>query len=245
MDRRSRAREHGFQPLPARRKRFTAKIARSRSENIEKNDSRWSLLRKKPNPRGSRMQSQLQPIEIEAVIMSDHDFSIQHALRRQSRKQRVDQFGKVPVQRLLVAALNENLSPVAENERPKAIPLGLKDPVVAGRQFRNPFGKHRQHRRIHGKVHELMLSRALGEFSLAAGPEEDRASEHSAPFCTSSTLRPWARDEAMGKIRVHCRRLPDSQVLHDDETQTVNKAVRLIPIPLEPDEGRALRHGWS
>ena len=34
------------------------------------------------------MQPQLQPIEIEAVIMNDHDFSIQHALRRQTRKQR-------------------------------------------------------------------------------------------------------------------------------------------------------------
>jgi len=107
------------------------------------------------------MQPQLQPVEIEAVIMSDHDFPIQHALRRQSRTQRVQQFGKVPVQRLLIAALDKNLIPVAKNKRPKAIPLGLKDPVIAGRQLLNPFGKHRQHRRIHGKVHGFMLPRAF------------------------------------------------------------------------------------
>ncbi len=77
------------------------------------------------------MQPQLQLIEIEAVIMSDHDFAIQHTLRRQSRKQRVHKFGEVPVQGLLVAALNEKLIPVAEDKRPEAIPLGLKDPVAA------------------------------------------------------------------------------------------------------------------
>jgi hypothetical protein len=104
------------------------------------------------------MQPQLQLIEIEAVIVGDHDFPIQHALQRQGRPQGIQQFGKVPVQRLLVTALNENLVPIAENKRPEAVPLGLKDPVVAGRQLLNPFGEHRQHWRIHGKVHEIMLS---------------------------------------------------------------------------------------
>jgi hypothetical protein len=104
------------------------------------------------------MQSQLQLIEVETVIMSDHDFAIQHALRRRSGKQRIHKFRKVPVQRLLVAALDEKLSPVAENERPKTIPLGFKDPTIASRQFLDPFGKHRKDGRIHGEVHELMLS---------------------------------------------------------------------------------------
>src|SRR5439155_7421072 len=72
---------------------------------------------------------------------------------RQRRPQQIDQLGKIPVQRFLVAALEEDLVAVAENERPKSIPLRLEDPIFALRQLADPLGEHRQDRRIHRKIH--------------------------------------------------------------------------------------------
>jgi len=43
----------------------------------------------------------------------------------------------------------------------------------------------------------------------------------------------------MSEIRVHSKRLPNTQLLHDNETQTVNETVRLVSMPLEPYERSA------
>ena len=67
--------------------------------------------------------------------------------------QRLEQLGKVAVQRLLVAALDQDLVAVAKDQRAKAIPLRFEDPVAACRQFADSLGEHRQNRRVHGKMH--------------------------------------------------------------------------------------------
>ena len=64
----------------------------------------------------------------------------------QLRQQRLDQLGEVAVERLLVAALDQDLVAVAEDERAKAVPLGLEDPAVPGGQLADALGEHRQDR---------------------------------------------------------------------------------------------------
>ena len=61
--------------------------------------------------------------------------------------------GKVAVQRFFVAALDQDLVPVAENQRAKPIPLRFENPCSAGGQFADSLGEHRQDRRVHRKVH--------------------------------------------------------------------------------------------
>ncbi len=103
------------------------------------------------------MQPQLQQIEIEAVLCSDHNFAVEHAARRQRFLQRLQQIGKITVQRFLVAALDVDFVAVAKNQGAEAVPLGLEDPVVTGGQFVNALGEHRQDGRIHGKIHDSRI----------------------------------------------------------------------------------------
>ena len=48
----------------------------------------------------------------------------------QLRLQRVDELREVAIERLPVAALDEDFVAVAEDQRAKAVPLGLEDPVA-------------------------------------------------------------------------------------------------------------------
>ena len=85
----------------------------------------------------------------------DHDLAIEHAALRQLCAQRLEQLGKVAVQRLFVAALDQDFVAVAEDERAKAIPLGSKIQSSAGRQFVDSLGEHRQDGRVDRKMHGL------------------------------------------------------------------------------------------
>ena len=88
----------------------------------------------------------------------DHDLAVEHAALGQLRPERLEQLGEVTVERLFVAALDEDLVAVAEDERAKAVPLGLEDPAFAGGQLVDAFGEHRQDRWIDRKMHEVILS---------------------------------------------------------------------------------------
>ena len=62
-------------------------------------------------------------------------------------------FRKVTVERLLVAALNQDLVAIAKHQGAKAIPLRLEDPAIAIRQLAHSFCEHWQHRRINREPH--------------------------------------------------------------------------------------------
>ena len=76
------------------------------------------------------------------------------------RHERIEQLGEVAVERLLVAALDEDLVAVAEDERAEAVPLGLEDPAVAFGEFADALGEHREDGRVDGEVHGVMVIRA-------------------------------------------------------------------------------------
>ena len=87
----------------------------------------------------------------------DHDLAVEHAARRELREQRLAQVGEVAVQRLLVAALEQQLVPVAEDERAKAVPLRLEDPVRAVGDPVRALGEHRRNGGIHCELHARIL----------------------------------------------------------------------------------------
>ncbi len=61
------------------------------------------------------------------------------------------------MQRLFIPALDFKLVAIPKNQRTKAVPFRFKDPLTLGRQFIDSFCQHREHRRVHRKVHFLIL----------------------------------------------------------------------------------------
>lgn len=101
------------------------------------------------------MDAELKCIEIEMTIVGDHEFAVENAFLGKLLAHRFKHLGEVAVERLFIAALQENLIPIAKYEDAKAIPLGLVDPVPLGRDLFDAFGEHRKDWRIYGDVHAL------------------------------------------------------------------------------------------
>ena len=100
------------------------------------------------------MNAELQRVEVEAAVGGDDDFAVEHAAGGQLRAERIEQIGEVAVQRLFVAALDQDLVAIAEDQRAKAIPLRLEDPCSIGWQCVDSLGEHRQDGRVDGKMHD-------------------------------------------------------------------------------------------
>ena len=80
-----------------------------------------------------------------------------------------EQLGEIAVQRLLVAALDQDLVSVAKDERAKSIPLRFENPFIARRQFTSSLGEHRQDRWVYWKIHASWYTGEQGWGLGAAG----------------------------------------------------------------------------
>ena len=107
------------------------------------------------------MHAQLQRVKVESIVFSDDNLAVEDTARRQRRAQWVDQVGKVAIEWLLVAALDQDFIPIAKHKCPKPVPFRFKNPVVPIRQCSDTLGEHRQDRRIHGKVHAPWYTQIL------------------------------------------------------------------------------------
>ena len=56
------------------------------------------------------MNPKLQFFEVEPIVLRDNDFAVENASRGQLRIQRLEQLGKVSIQRFRIAALNKDFS---------------------------------------------------------------------------------------------------------------------------------------
>ena len=99
------------------------------------------------------MKAKLQRLEVQTAVLRDHDLAVEHAPLGKLRLERLDQLREIPVERLLISALDEQLVAVAENERAEPIPLGLVDPSFARRKVADAVREHRKDGRIDGKLH--------------------------------------------------------------------------------------------
>src|SRR5579862_4145214 len=135
------------------------------------------------------MQPQLQPVEVEFIVLDDYDLAVKHTASRQSRPQRVQQLREIAVERLFVAALDEDLVSITKDQGTKSVPLGLENPVISRGQLLNTLGEHRQQRRVYGKVH---ISWYQGRVAAApAYPNASRLKE-----ACNHTLFRWSRRTA-------------------------------------------------
>ncbi len=99
------------------------------------------------------MESHLQRLELQGFADRDDDLAVEHAALGELRLERIDQLGEIAIERLLIPALDEDLVAVTEEQRAKAVPLGLEDPAFAGWQLADTLGEHRKDWRIDSEVH--------------------------------------------------------------------------------------------
>src|SRR5581483_10002273 len=83
----------------------------------------------------------------------DHDLAVDHAAPGEILRERGNELREVAVERLLVAALDEDVLAVAKDERAESVPLRLEDPALARRQLADALGEHGEDRRIDRQVH--------------------------------------------------------------------------------------------
>ena len=105
--------------------RRAAHVAAVGGEQIERDELRRRLLRELGDARRGRMQPELQRVEVEAARRRDHDLAVEHAAGRQRVEKRGVQLGKVAIERLEIAALDEHVGAAAKDDRAKSVPLRL------------------------------------------------------------------------------------------------------------------------
>ena len=90
----------------SRRRASNGMFRRSRplAKYVEQHNRCRNLLRQQLHSRCSGMKTELERVEVECAVFRDHDFAVEYASARQLRLERLDQFGKVAVQGLFVAA---------------------------------------------------------------------------------------------------------------------------------------------
>jgi hypothetical protein len=85
--------------------------------------------------------------------LSDDEFAIENALSGQLFAKWFEYLGKIAIEGLCVAALEKKFIAVTKDENAKPVPLGLVNPVAAGRDLIDAFGKHWKQRRVYGQIH--------------------------------------------------------------------------------------------
>jgi hypothetical protein len=128
------------------------------SEQIEGDKRRRRFFGELGDARGSRMKPQLERIEIEPPRRGDHNLAVDNRSLRKPVDKSLVQLGEVAIQRTQIAALNINVCVGTEDNRSKAVPLGLEEEAAAGRQGVSQLGQHRLDRRPKGLVHTSMFS---------------------------------------------------------------------------------------
>jgi hypothetical protein len=114
-----------------------------RRQDVERDEARGRIPGQPLHARGRGMQSLLQRVEVQAAGRRDHDLAVEDAARRQLLDQGVLELREVAVQRLEVAALQQEAVRVAESQRAKAVPLGFELEAGFIGQRVGDLGEHR------------------------------------------------------------------------------------------------------
>jgi len=88
------------------------------------------------------VDAQQQRLKVKAVWPGNDDLAIEHAALGQVRLERRRQLREVAIEGLEVAALDEHLVAVAEDDRAEAVPLWFEQPAV---RLRDAVRKLREH----------------------------------------------------------------------------------------------------
>ena len=88
------------------------------------------------------MEPELECVEVETVRRGYDDFAVDDRSRRKPLEECVVQLGEITVERPQIAALDIDVSVGTECDSPEAVPLGLEDEAIAGRQCLGQLGEH-------------------------------------------------------------------------------------------------------
>ena len=103
---------------------------------------------------GCGVDAEGEGVEVEAGSGGDDDFAVENTLRGELLEEGFAEFGKVAVEGLAVAALDEEVVAVAEDEGAEAVPLGLEGPGVGvGGDGVDALGEHGEDRGVEGGGH--------------------------------------------------------------------------------------------
>src|SRR5437868_330794 len=195
VNRRSSVGHHTLKPFAALLERNLSEVAGTVAEQVEKDNRRRSLLGQHAHTRFGGMKPELQRIKIQTVLCSDYDLTVDHAARWELRPKRIEQLRKVPIQRLQVAALQQDVVAVPEDDCPETIPLRLENPVRPRGDLVDTFGQHWRNWRADDEIHrtQAALSIAPGLTCSAISFSFSSVSFSSSSVCSRSltaSLRP-------------------------------------------------------
>src|SRR4029453_4946784 len=105
------------------------------------------------------VDAELERLEVEPAGGCDDELAVERAAQWELCGEMRPQLGEVAVERFRVAALEQELVPIAEHQHAKAVPLRLEDPVRAVGKRADALGEHRQDRRVDGELHARILLR--------------------------------------------------------------------------------------
>ena len=148
------------QRLAAVRERAGAEVLAVQREQIPGHEARRGLGGEQADARIGRMDPEQERIEVEAAGSGDHHLAVDHDPGRQGGHQGRHELGEVALQRPQVAALQDQLVAVPEDEAAEAVPLRLVCPPIAVRQRCLRRGEHRLQGRVEGQAHAGIMGRA-------------------------------------------------------------------------------------
>src|SRR5579872_2931733 len=99
------------------------------------------------------MDAKLQRVEVEAALVRDDKFAIEHAFRWKLFAKWIEHFGEIAIQRFFVATLDENLIAITKHQNAEAVPLRFVDPLTFRRHFFDTLSKHGENWWVDDEIH--------------------------------------------------------------------------------------------
>ena len=131
-------------------KRLVPQVVIAECQQVEGHEGRGRGPGEKPHTGLRRMYPLGQRIEVETGWSGDDDLAVEDTTIRNLSQQRLDQFGEVPVERLLVATPQHDVRPVSKDDAAKPVPLRFVEEPLADRELAHQLGQHGRHRWGHG-----------------------------------------------------------------------------------------------
>jgi hypothetical protein len=136
-------------PAPSKRESHSA--ATVDREQIEGDKGGRRFLRELVDSRRRRVQPQLQRVEVEPVRGGDDDLTVDDQAWRQLVDHGAVHLGEVAIERLQIAALDEDVIDATERDGAKAVPLRLVQKGTLGQRV-GQLREHRLDRRRDGEA---------------------------------------------------------------------------------------------
>jgi len=164
MHRRNERSERVLEQPPALRLRYLPQIAAVDREQVERDEGSRRFLRQLVDAGGRGVQPKLQRVEVEPLRRRDDNLAVDDQAWRQLVEHGAMHFREIPIERLQIAALDEDVVGAAKGDCAKAVPLGLVEVWTLGQRVRQ-LREHRLDRRRDGEARGVHVPARAGSAS--------------------------------------------------------------------------------